>query len=327
MSKNPSNEQCERRAINVTSDIVSASSFHNWQGLDRENDDGVDGLIFIRNRNEEKTGEIIFAQVKGGLKDRGYYKTFKIRPNKICVQLGEEYIQNHLPRWYNVPGPMILIFVEYDSRKAYWVDLRDSNSYSEENKQIIIVDKRNRFGEHSFGEFKKLKGYTFISRDIDWIDIDISDTNYLNPTLKDSMKKQAKEFYVRWSQLSILERTNPQLGEVIISRVGWRHITRKKRKKSRIFQSFQLLGIANKIIKCSNKIWQVKVLEEKTLNDGTLLITDFLGLRARVKFTYRGATVVQVLLKRKKFINELKGVYKSEIRFYSVYEPLINRDI
>lgn len=323
----PTQDQCENRGRTVTEEIVSAEAIHNWQEFDQQNDDGVDGMILINNKNNVKTGEIVFTQVKGGQKGRGYYTEAAIRPNHIGLNLGQDYIERHLPRWYNVPGPMILVFVEYDSRMAYWTDLRDPNSYSGTNKSIILVDKRKRFGKHSFGEFKKLKGYTHISQEIDWVEISLDDTNYLNLEKAISIKNQAKEFYNIWKASNAAERMNPELGEVIISRVGWRHITRKKRKKSRIIQSFQLLGVAKQIIKQTKKIWQVKKLKEEITSDGTLIITDFLGLRGRVKFTFRNATVVQVLLKRKKFINEAKGIYRTEIRFYSVYEPFINRDI
>lgn len=323
----PSKDQCEQRAINVTVDTVNSKSFHNWQNISQSNDDGIDGLIFIRNRKEEKTGELVFVQIKGGLKNRGYYKTYKSRPNKICLNLGSEYIESHYPRWYNFQGPVILVFVEYSSSKAYWTDLKHPDSYSDSNKSIVIIDKKNRFGEHSFGEFKKLKGYTYISRDIELLKIELTDTNYINFVSPDSIKEQAKEYYKNWCYSSPQERTNPKLGEIIVSRVGWRHITRSKRKKSRIMQSLQLLGLAKKIIQETKTVWQVKVLDEKILSDGTILITDFLGLRANVKFTFRGATVIQVLLKRKRFINKISGKFTSEIRFYSVYEPLINRDI
>lgn len=326
MSSDPTSIQCENRGRSVVQDFVSAEANHGWQELDAQNDDGVDGIIFIK-KNGQKTGEIVFAQVKCGVKDRGYWKESTSRPGYIGVHLTESYIQKHTERWRNVPGPMILIFVEYDSKKAYWTDLRDESSFSPENKQIVLVKKSQRFGIHSFGEFKKLRGYTHISQSYEWVNIEDSDVSYIKFEQPIKFKDQAKKYYKDWSNSVKSERTSPLFGEVIVSRVGWRHITRRKRKKTRIFQSLQLLGIAKQIIKQSNKFWQVKVLNIKTLPDGTIIHTDFIGLRSRVKFTFRGATIVQVLLKRKKIVNPEKGIFSSEVRFYSVYEPLVKRDI
>lgn len=326
MSKKLTNYQLENRGLTVVSDIVKSQANHDWQNFDQQNDDGVDGLIIYK-RKDVKTGELFFAQVKCGQKN-GYYKEFKEKyPDHFGVQLGATHIQNHRLRWMAVPGPMILIYVDYDSSMAWWTDLKDENSYSTTNKQIVLVPKKQRFGIHSFGEFRKLKGYTFISPNIPQIEIDVSDTNYLSLTDSISIKKQAKIFFTQWSKSSIAERSNPVIGEIIVSRVGWRHIIRKKRKKSRIFQSFQLLGIAKKMIKQLDKVWQVKVLKNEELEDGTNIITDFIGLRSRVKFSYRGSTVVQVLLKRKRIVNASKSLIKCETRFYSVYEPFAEKDI
>lgn len=326
MSDNPTTLQCENRGRSVVQDYVSAQSNHGWQELDPQNDDGVDGLIFIKKKGN-KTGEIVFAQIKCGVKGRGYWTESSTRPGYIGVHLTEDYINKHRERWKTVPGPMILIFVEYESRKAYWADLRNNASFTSDNKQIVLIKKSQRFGSHSFGEFKKLKGYTHINQAYDWIDVSLEDVNYIKLELYIPFKEQAKKYYKDWINSHASEKTCPLLGEIIVSRVGWRHITRRKRKKSRIIQSLQLLGIAKQIIKQSNKFWQVKVMEIKTLADGTIIHTDFIGLRGRVKFTFRGATIVQVLLKRKKIVNTNTGIYKSEIRFYSVYEPLVDRDI
>ena len=326
MKRKPDNTQLENRGINVTSEIVKSLAGHDWQEFEQRNDDGVDGIILFR-KNTEKTGEIFFVQVKCGQKSGGYFQEYKKRPYHFGVNLTEKYINSHKPRWNSVPGPMILIFVDYDSSKAWWVDLKNEDSFTHENKQIVLVPKSQRFGIHSFGEFRKLKGYTFIDPSLEEIDIDISDTNYLSITANESIKHQAKRFYTNWSTSIAGQRWNPVLGEITVSRIGWRHLTRRKRRKSRIFQSFQLLGIAKKIIQRTTKFWQVKVHENKTLSDGSILITDFIGLRRKVMFSYRGATVVQVLLKRKRIINPTTKKIYSKVWFYSVYEPFVTRGI
>lgn len=325
MSRNPTKTDIENRGITAVSDIVRSESGHKWQEFDQRNDDGLDGLVMI-NRNGKTTGEVVFVQVKCGRKSGGYYREYVQNPDIIGINLGEKYINSHRPIWNKTNGPTILIFVDYDSKKSWWTDLRDEKSYSQTNKQIVVISKRQRFGIHSFGEFKKLKGYTFIDKTIDVLDHDWRLDSYIDFIKDLSVKKQAKAYYKKWGNQHVSMRNNPQIGEVIVSRVGWRHLTRRKRRKSRILQSLQLLAVAKRIILTSNKVYQVKKLTNTTLEDGTIVITDFLSLRRKVKFSHRGATVVQVLFKRKRFINKSGNSY-DKVWLYSIYEPFVQRDI
>lgn len=150
-----SKTQKENRGRSVVQDIVSAEGTHDWQEFAQQNDDGVDGIILYR-QDKEKTGEIFFVQVKCGEKGGGYYKEFIKRPDFFGVHLTEKYIQKHVNRWYNVSGPMILVYVDYDSRDAWWTDLRNRDSFSEENKQIVLIPKRQTFGTNSFKELRSL---------------------------------------------------------------------------------------------------------------------------------------------------------------------------
>ncbi len=192
--------------------IVQARGRHGWQPYSPDNDNGVDGIIIYRNHGVD-TGEIVFVQVKCGT-GKGYYKATKKRPKHFGVTVGEEYIEEHRPRWNKLFGPIILVFVDYNNEKAWWTDLKDDNSFTTENKQIILVPKAQRFGEHSFGSFKSLKGHLHIDPEIEVIEATRDDVDHFNLTA--SLKHSAKEFYRDWASSN--QRKHPELGEVIVSR-------------------------------------------------------------------------------------------------------------
>ncbi|MFP5436447.1 MAG: DUF4365 domain-containing protein [Bacteroidia bacterium] len=297
--------------------IVQGKSGHGWQPFSAINDNGVDALIIYR-KNGVDTGEIMFAQVKCGT-GNGYFKTTKKRPSQFGIHLGEDYINIHRPRWDKLPGPIILIYVDFHTRKSWWTDLRNDLSYTNENKSLILIPKSQRFGKHSFGEFKNLKGRIFVSKDIPEIEMCDNELEYLkfNKSIKDS----AAKFYKHWSNSAANERNHPELGEIIVSRVGWRHITRLDRKQNRIINSLSLLSVAKRIILSTSKCYTVKNDEIKRI-DGEIYCTDYLALRCNVKFTFRQKALIQVILKRKRKLDSENNLITSKIWFYSVYEPL-----
>jgi hypothetical protein len=303
--------------------ITQGKAKHGWQPYEHINDNGVDALI-IKRKNGEDTGEILFAQVKCGT-GNGYFKKTKNRPKHFGVQVGEEYILKHRPRWEKLPGPIILIYVDFHTSKAWWTDLRDDNSYSIDNKSIVLIPKYQRFGKHSFGELKKLKGRIFVSKEIKHLNTEKEQFEYLK--LGKSIKENAKDFYKKWAKDKVVEREHPELGEIIVSRVGWRHLTRSDRKQNRIVNSLSLLGVAKEIIKQTKKCYQIKELDTTYLSDGSILISDYLALKRKVIFSFRQESLVQVILKRKRLFNPSKDEIGSKVWFYSVYEPLSQKII
>ena len=79
-----------------------------WQELDRVNDDAIDAIILLRRRGRD-TGGLVFVQIKCGNK---YRVESKKRPNHIGVLVGDDYINNHMPRWTVIPGPVILVYID-----------------------------------------------------------------------------------------------------------------------------------------------------------------------------------------------------------------------
>jgi hypothetical protein len=308
--------------MNRVGTIVQGRSGHGWQPYDHINDNGVDGIIIKRKAGDD-TGEIIFTQVKCGT-GGGYFKATKNRPKHFGVNVGEEYINSHRPRWNKLFGPVILVYVDFKTEKAWWTDLKDESSYTTDNKSIILVPKHQRFGEHSFGNFNTLTGFLHINPELTTIQLDREDISFYNYT-KTPIKEAAKAFYKNWSLSN--ERNNPSLGEIIVSREGWRHISRKGRKPERIIQSWNLLGVAKKVIQTVDKAYQLRQFKSGKDKLGNYLITDYISLRAQVIFPQRHSSIIQVILIRKRKFGLTDNLLENKIRFLSVYEPMNGKKI
>lgn len=308
--------------MNRVGTIVQGRSGHGWQPYDHINDNGVDGIIIKRKKGVD-TGEIIYVQVKCG-SGGGYFKATQNRPEHFGVNVGEEYIQSHKPRWNSLFGPVILVYVDFKTEKAWWTDLKDPNSFTTKNKSIILVPKAQRFGEHSFGNFKKLIGFLHTDPEVKEVVLTKDDVDYFG-FVKKSPKESAKEFYKKWSTSN--ERNNPSLGEIIVSREGWRHISRKGRPPERIIQSWNLLGAAKQIIRTVEKAYQLRQFKSTTDKLGNYLLTDYISLRGQVIFPQRHSSIVQVVLIRKRKFNSTDNLIETKIRFLSVYEPMNGKKI
>lgn len=284
-----------------------------WIKIDQENDDGIDGIIQVRKKGEW-TGEAIYVQVKSG---NGYKVETRNRPNKIGLQLGEKYIKDHRPRWDKLRGAVILIFVD-DNNKAYWTDLKNEGSYTNENRSIILISKKNRFGLHSKGHFKKIGSFFPEDRSLQTINLSIDELSYIR--INEPIKYFAREFYKNWSRSSPEERYNKILGEVIVNRVGWRHISRKKRGYDKIYQSWLLLGVAKKIIQDCNSFYEFRRAGKVNKGKGSRLNCSY-ALRAKVIFPNRHESVVQVIIRGFKRFSTETNLIEQKYWFYSVYEP------
>ena len=139
-------------------------------------------------------------------------------------------------------------------------------------------------------------------------------------TFKNTLKEQAREFYKNWGALPSEGRAHKKLGEIIVNRVGWRHITRAGRKTERIQQSFNLLGVAKKMITeiDSFENFGHPILETK---DDKIISKRYLGIRAFVIFPHRYESSVTVVLRNKIITNSKTGdELENKTWFYSIYE-------
>ncbi len=314
-----SNRQKEAVGIREVSQFIREPWDCGWQEFDARNDNGVDGIAIMRKSSRE-TGGVVIIQVKCG--GNGYRQDQKSRPEKICLQLGEDYIESHKPRWKQTPGPCVIVFVDDTINKAsppaWWADLKDTNTYSDTNNGMLLVPKNQRFGEHSKGEFHKLCGSGPIDKALPTVETSITE-DIIIPDFQQTIRSAAREFYVKWSKDSF-PTCNPALGNVLINRVGWRHITKNGRKRERIFQSLGLVGVAKRLIEQIADIDMLGRVKVTQTGDGFTKITDHLGIRANTIFPHRHQSVVQVVLRRVRLISPSKGLISRKIWFLSVYE-------
>ncbi len=313
-------EVAEATGIRVTAQVVREWWKCRFQEFDHRNDDGIDGLIILK-KNYIVTGELVHCQIKSG----SGYKSKTNYPEHIGIKLGIKYIQKHRPRWNNIIEPAILIFVDESKNNkitpnAWWVDLKSPAAYSDKAKSILFIPKKQRFAEHSIGEIKKLYGtrHLDLNDGLQEILLTRNDVNLFN--LKDNIKVQARKYYIDWSTSPISEKTNPKLGEITISRVGWKHLTRSGRKTERVLQSLLLLGAAKRMIK------EIKEPESfghplfKAEND-IGRFQDYIGLRAFVSFPHRYESVLTIVMKRQRKVNLKNGKeLERKIWFYTIYE-------
>lgn len=318
-----SNSTKSRIGINRVSTVVENLWSCGWQEYAAQNDDAFDGVIIMRRgaAAPAATGGMVYVQVKCG--SDGYKKEQKQYPDHIGVALGPEYISKHFPRWCAAPGPAVLVFVDdsvsKERPKAYWVDVRQADAYSPTNKGMVLVPRENRFSHHTKGTFHKLCGS--LPADVTFQELSLTRSDSLIPNLgkKGNLRKEAERFYKDWRDASEWD-VNPALGPILVNRVGWEHICRAERLPERVSQSWLLLGAARKMISECTAYWTLGNASSRTLQDGSVEVTDYLALRARVFFPHRHHSVVQVVLKRSRLACPVRRNEREKIWFYSVYE-------
>jgi hypothetical protein len=215
---------------------------------------------------------------------------------------------------------MIMIYIDpsnWSSPEAFWTDLRDPNSFSPDNQQIVLFPKHQRFGIHSKADISALCKSTSADRMLPLIEARREDVNYT--ALSAKPKEAARKFYHAWKNEPEDIRKNPIIGVIEVSRVGWRHMNRQGRKAERIISSWGLLGVAKKIIPTVSVVQRLGRNRLTNLADGSKQFLDFLALRARVSFPHRAGAVVQVVIKRKRVISA-SGGFQARHWLYSVYE-------
>ncbi|EKN4018727.1 DUF4365 domain-containing protein [Yersinia enterocolitica] len=309
-----------------------------FQSISQENDDGYDGLIYIRSKNsnpqdpENKskqswifTGGLIHVQVKSG-------DSYISSQNKHEIKLKINNLNEKKKIWEKSPIPCVLIFVFEDDNEveySYWADLKSEETYIEDRNCIIKVPIKNRFSksQECKGPLRRLARTSGEHAKKPLINLSKSDSlngflpSSLNGNLNYPLKRKAIDFYQKWK---LIGATNPYFGQVLINRTGWSHITRKGRPIARIETSFNLLPIAARIIN-DVSTWRMLTPMRKYENrkDGYVCITDFVGLTAKVILKERHSSEVMVVLKRETRFKESeeKAAKETRIWFYTVYEP------
>ncbi|MCE1275510.1 DUF4365 domain-containing protein [Enterobacter hormaechei subsp. xiangfangensis] len=319
------------------------SIFTKWgwgfQPISQENDDGFDGLLYIRTKktdpaepnNKSKqswnfTGGVIHVQIKTG-------SSFITKKDKDIIKIKINKLEQKKEIWQISPIPCILIHVNLDDddepSHTYWADLKLQDTYNPKESSVITIPVKNRLAKSKEcqGPLRRLAKVSKNYAEKPVLDFRNNDSlkgvipATLPGNLNDSLKYRAIKFYQQWKNAGA---KNPYFGDILINRTGWSHITRKGRPITRIEASFGLLPIAARII---NEVSRWRMLTPTRVydnrKDGYTSIIDFVGLTAKIILKHRTSTEVMVVLKREvKFkTSEGNATAKTRLWFYTVYEP------
>ena len=326
-------------AVNRAEELILQAR-HLFVKIDGSIDKGIDGYIRLRkkakfNKVENnktirytdyvETGNIVGVQVKGvssipATGSNSYYINLADK-TKFGVNFSNKAnLDKQKEIWKNFIGPVILIFVDLETRNCWWADLNDEKSYFG-NEYYVTVEKKNEFTIEAFKEISKLGRELFATNRL--IDIDTKNYEFYDLSLT-NFKKSAKDFYSNLSdeESHLYPTKNPKLGEIKYSLSGWKHITRLNRRKMRIFNSLLLLGVSKLICEKVERYTSVKkgvVRESKRY----IKKVEFVTLRANINFNFRQSTIVQVVLRRVKTFDKLNPtmIIPVETFFHSIYEP------
>lgn len=308
--------------------------------MGQADDDGLDGLVYLRamqvdaNKPADRrswkhmfTGGLIHVQVKSGASH-----VYARSTDSIEISIAK--LSEKRALWMKSPLPVALIYVKEEPigrmpTVAWWADLKAPGTYSSRNTVFVTLKNRFQAGIECRRPFERLASGQH--RRLGLSEIDMTVPGPL-PSKLDQMSKGAKaaaiDFYRRWKSAGA---TNPDLGEVLVNRTGWAHMTRVDRPVPRIQTSFELLPAAARIV-AEVTSWQVLRRGDtvRTFENGSWAVYDYLGLSAMVKWPARAPSEVMVILRRQTTFAEESTTTppQSTVRvvdrktwFYSVYEP------
>jgi len=324
----------EATGMRVVSQYVTEFWECGWQSLDQINDKGIDGEIIMRKGGKD-LGVNINVQVKCGI---NYISS--ITKDEIKISISNK-LEEHIQYWKKQISPTVLVFViPYipkrdkhgeiifidtvdkngkpkkeqvwkESRiksQAYWVNIKDENVFDKDKKTIIKIKKKDRFGEHSKGDFLKL--IEPLLTKISFPEIKLKPENSKLLT-SDNLRDDARIFYKNWKledngcfKCKALNNEN-----IIISRTGWNHITHKSRGRERRNISLKLLGAGKQIIEEVDKYYLLQQVEKIDY------IEQKIGIRGNVVTKNEGKKTIQVVLLRR--FNKSKNYDK--YWFYSIH--------
>lgn len=309
----------EATGLRVISMYVQEYFHWGWQSYEHANDDGIDGEIIPRTPDGQDMGVRIKVQSKSG---PGYYRSENNDYIVIQPYNKKKKLIDHLDSWKRQNEPVILVYTNAEKRnakgnsyldlknpKAWWVQM---NKYVHDGSSQLKLPKKNLFQEHTKGELVKMIK-PFVK---DWVHYpeltpDEADLIFMTP-FQSYTREDVKAYYSAWKAESptvfIGEREHP----LLVSRVGWRHITDKARRE-RVDRSLSMLPIAKRILEQSQNIRPV-VLRSRTLKTHWDSMMIHLGYRARVIINGREEKV-QVVVKWYKNLRDKK----EKVWFYSVH--------
>lgn len=300
----------ENRCLNKVASVVSEEFNCKFLQFTSDIDNGLDGVILWR-----ENGSIIdsiYVQCKGGdsylpvLRGHNYSSRFQI-------YLPKDYVKKHYYIWKAVNGPVIMVVCN-NNGKAWWINLKDDTAYDDEHNHLF-GNPENRFNKAARYRLNELVRHQKYLKGRAKINIK---GEILNGCLgKSSIKKIAQDYYKSLGKEPMMT-LNPDLDRKIeFTRVGWRHILRRKRRKSRIIQSLLLLPLIPAVLENSEDYTILDVKISKGEN-GEDIVLETIGIQAACEFNYRFPSIIHLILLRKTVF--MNASFKERIWFYSIYE-------
>lgn len=316
-----------------------------WMETTQADDDGIDGLAYLRAFQSDQTrasdrrgwkhastGGLIYVQIKSG-------GSYVVKRANDFIEIFIDNVDVHRALWIKSALPVALVYVKEEflgkvPSAGWWADLKASASYT--SKGTVLVPLKNRFqpGLECRKPFSRLASGQHRRLDLNVVDMGLpGPLPSALKTIQMSSKQAAVGFYRQWSEAKPI---HTWLGPITINRTGWTHITRTRRPVTRIQRSFDLLPAAARIL---SEIDTWRVLRRSPITrpfeDGSWAVYDYLGVSAICKWPARGSSEVIVILRRKTTLAprqlystanmERVEVIDSKVWFYSVYEPGRNK--
>ncbi len=298
----------ERACVTKVNSVVGNSFKGEFIEFPHRIDNGFDGAIVWQENGN--IIDVIYVQCKGG---DSYLP--KNTSEKFRIQnMTKESVKAHKKVWDSVVGPAILV-VTNSNNKAWWIDLKSKESF-DESGEILYCNPNNIFNGSAKNKIKNL-----ISKSIDKYSIPrLLVKNDILPNLLSNvpLKKISQDLYDHFKEKKMQSKCPDLHMNIEFTRVGWRHITRKKRNKGRIIQSLILLPLVPDIIENATEYETIdaKYYKDKKLKNKVII--DKLIIKAQCSFNYRFPSIIKIVLLRKRVITPSE--IQQRIWFYSIYE-------
>lgn len=261
-----------RLGENFVEGIISALGF-DWRAQ-REKSFGCDGIIEV-SRKATKSADLIWAEVKTGT---GHLSGASQTHYSVKVS------KKHTEYWLNVGDRLavILIWVDLRTGLGFWTQVtRESVS---DGGTLIRIPKSSRLGLHSGGDLKSLCDRVYRPngrfRVLDAPDFSVPMTG--------NTKKAFREFYDQWRGERFFA---PAYGRLIVSLIGWRHLTKVSRPQNEVRQRLELLPVARLVLSSVYTRAIARVIPDSK--------TTYWRQTAIIKYRHRTAALVSVIVKDK----------------------------
>lgn len=315
MSGKEERTESEVKCINKVSEVVREHFKGEFIEFPHRIDNGFDGVIVWKENGN--IIDVIYVQCKGG----DSYFPKKLSETFRIQNITRNKLKQYKSVWDSVIGPAIMV-VTNSNKKAWWIDLKSQESYDSNGEELYCKEK------NYFNSSAKVKIRNLITMNLDKYgipDLIIKNKN-LQKFLKDQpLKKISKDYYNDLSKISLSSNCSELHNKVEFTRIGWRHITRKKRDKERVIQSLILLPLVKEIIENTAIFETIDAKYFKDTKTNNKVILDKLVIKAQCIFNYRFPAIIKVVLLRKREIT--KTGLQERIWFYSIYEARRKRGL